>query len=121
MNGYQSGDLLTELLNGRDLAFITLLREYMQLNFDGPYLNIYTPPELGFSGLTIKQDDSGFYDSMFKLVGKKIIAARELSGICLMLNFEGDVFLRISIKPEDRQCAEAAMLQDGNGKQWNVW
>jgi hypothetical protein len=121
MNAHQHGDFLTELLNGRDLAFVTLLREYMQLNFDGPCLNIYTPPELGFSSLTLKQSDQGFYDSLFKLVGKRVIAAREFSGICLMLNFEGDVFLRISIKSEDRQCAEAAMLQDGNGKQWNVW
>lgn len=121
MNGRQSNDLLTELLNGRDLGSVTLIRDYIQLNFDGPYLNIYTRPELGFSGLIIKQNDSGFYDSLSKLIGKKVVSASEFPGICLMLNFEGDVFLRISVKSEDRQCAEAVMLQDGNGKQWNMW
>jgi hypothetical protein len=113
--------LLNKLVNGRELASVTFVRGYLQLNFDGPYLNIYTAPELGFSGLTIKQDDPGFYDNLCKLVGKKVVSAKEFSGVCLIVNFEGDVFLKVSLDPEKRQAAEAAMLQDGKGERWTVW
>ena len=116
-----SESLLNKLIDGRELASVTFVRGYFQLNVDGPYLNVYTTPEIGFAGSIIKSNELGFYDKLCQLVGKKILSAKEFSGICLMLNFEGDIFLRISLKPEDRQCAEAAMLQDGTGKQWNVW
>ncbi|GAB2564186.1 hypothetical protein ISP15_04930 [Dyella jejuensis] len=113
--------LLQELIELHELAFVTIMRGYLQLNFDGPYLNVYTMPEIGEDGASIKLTDMGYYDRLCRLVGKKVISAKEFPGICLILAFEGDVFLRISLKPEDRQCAEAVMLQGENGKQWMVW
>jgi hypothetical protein len=116
-----SESLLNKLINGRELASVTFVRGYLQLNFDGPYLNIYTTPEIGVAGSIIKSSELGFYDKICQLVGKKVLSTKDFSDICLMLNFESDVFLRISLKPEDRKCAEAVMLQDDNGKQWSVW
>lgn len=113
--------LLQELVDQRELAFVTILRGYLQLNFDGPYLNIYTMPEVGEAGLTIRPAEPGYYDSLCGLVGKRVVSTREFPGICLILTFERDTFLRVSLKPEDRQCAEAAMLQDEKGERWLVW
>jgi hypothetical protein len=113
--------LLQELIELRELAFVTILRGYLQLHFDGPYLNIYKLPDIVEAGVSIKPGELGYYDRLCKLVGKKVASTKEFPGICLILSFEGDTFLRISLKPEDRQCAEAVMLQDGNGKQWMVW
>jgi hypothetical protein len=64
--------LLQELIELRELAFVTILRSYLQLNFDGPYLNIYTLPDIGEAGVSIKPGELGYYDRLCKLVGKRL-------------------------------------------------
>jgi hypothetical protein len=116
-----NNSLLNKLIDQRELASITFVRGYLQLNFDGPRLDVYQMPEIGYAGSMTKANQIGYYDNLCKLVGKKVASVKEFPGVCLMLTFEDETFLRISLKPEDRVCAEAAMLQDIGGKQWTVW
>lgn len=113
--------LLASLLVGKELDYITILRGYVQFNFDKPFINAYQMPRICISGQELGIGDAGYYDRLCGMIGSRVVSVHEVPGISLALNFTGDMSIRISLRPEDRACAEVLMLQDGEGKRWNVW
>ena len=104
-----------------ELVGITFIRGYIQFLFDGPVLNTYTLPLIKIGNKIINSTDFGYYDTLCSLISEKITLAYENEREeRITIKFEGDIELLVSLKSNDRNCAEAAMLQleDGN---WNVW
>ena len=70
---------------------------------------------------TLKSDMTGYRDALCGQIGKTVAFVREEHNDQLALLFEDGTTISISLKDEDRVCAEAAMLQADSGKHWNVW
>jgi len=121
MNFDNSRESLLSLLTGRELSAITFVRDYLQLQFDGPFINAYVWPLIRMPEKKIDFGAPGYRDALCGQIGKTVIAAREEPEIKLAIDFDNAVVFEISLKREDRITEEAAMFQDGTGKRWNVW
>ncbi len=111
-----------ELIENLELAGITFIRDYIQFLFDGPLLNTYTLPFIKNQNKTFTSTDYGYYDTLCSLIGKKIIFAYEdHEDEKIAIKFENDVELFVSLKLEDRECVEAAMLRIEPEGTWEVW
>ncbi len=113
---------ILKFLETLELVGIAFIRDYIQFLFDGPVLNTYTLPLIKIESKIIMSTDFGYYDTLCRLIGKKIISAYEdEKEEKITIKFESDVELFVSLKPEDRNCAEAVMLQLETEGKWNVW
>ena len=61
----------------------------------------------------------GYYDTLCYLIGKRVLFAYENENR-IIIRFENDTELIISLNEEDRQCAEAIMIQMHEGE-WEIW
>lgn len=58
-------------LIGCELASIELVRDYLQLRFDGPCLTLYDFPVLD-EGIVRRRDAPGYLDALAALIGKTV-------------------------------------------------
>ena len=113
---------MLKLLENLELAGITFIRDYIQFLFDGPVLNTYTLPQIKIDNDIISKFQSGYYDMLCSLIGKRIIYANEdKKENKIVIRFEENISLTVSLRLDDRQCAEAVMLQMEQGMEWNIW
>jgi hypothetical protein len=108
-------------LQDHELAGITFIRGYAQFLFEGPVLNAYTLPNVITSETIFTPQTIGYRDALCEQIGEKVTTAREEPGHKLAIQFSNKTSIEISLKDEDRVCAEAAMLQVDSGKRWNAW
>lgn len=113
---------ILKFLERLELVGITFIRDYIQFLFDGPVLNTYTLPLIKIENKIITSTDFGYYDTLCSLINKKILLANEdEKEEKIIIKFEGDVEFFVSLKSEDRNCVEAAMLQLEADDEWNIW
>lgn len=113
---------ILESLENLELAGITFIKDYIQFLFDGPIFNAYTLPQIRVKNETITSTDLGYRDTLCSLINKKVISAYEdEKEEKIMIGFENDTVISVSLKDEDRACAEAAMLQLETTGEWNIW
>ena len=113
---------ILKFLETLELVGITFIRDYIQFLFDGPVLNTYTLPLIKIENKIITSTDFGYYDTLCSLIYKKILLANEdEKEEKIIIKFEGDVEFFVSLKSEDRNCVEAAMLQLEADDEWNIW
>ena len=119
MEQHNKVQILRFLIN-LELIGITFIRDYMQFLFEDPLLNIYTLPQVKVLNRVFQFNQEGYYDTLCSLIGKSVIDACE-DDENLIIRFEGDVELKISLKLEDRVTVEAAMLRLETEGQWTIW
>lgn len=113
---------ILKFLETLELIGITFIRDYIQFLFDGPVLNTYTLPLIKIGNKIITSTDFGYYDTLCSLINKKILSAYEdEKEERITIKFEGDIEFFVSLKSEDRNCVEAAMLQLETDGEWNIW
>ena len=113
---------ILKFLETLELVGITFIRDYIQFLFDGPVLNTYTLPLIKIENKIITSTDFGYYDTLCSLLNKKILSAYEdEKEEKIVIHFESDIELFVSLKAEDRNGVEAAMLQLETDGEWNVW
>jgi len=79
-------------------------------------------PKIKVKSKIITSKDFGYYDTLCMLMGEKISSAYEdEKEEIITIRFETETELFVSLKSEDRNCAEAVMLQLETGGKWNVW
>ena len=107
------------LLEGHELSAVTFVRDYIQLHFDGPFLNVYVWPVIKSQSNELRRSQSGFLDALCAQIGQAVVstALNELKH--LELHFENETTISISLRPQDSVKGEAVMFQDGTGKIWN--
>ena len=122
-----SDTTLLKVLENCELAGITFIRGYIQFAFEGsgvsPGLNTYTLPQIRAESKIITHGQYGYCDTLCSLIDKHVISAYE-DEEKIVLVFENNAEVTVSLKQEDRECAEAAMLQvmqDGKYGEWTVW
>ena len=109
-------------LENLELAGITFIRGYIQFLFDGPVLNTYTLPQIKTGNKELTFMEYGYYDTLCSLIGKRVLSAYEdKKENRIVIQFESGIELVVSLKLEDRKCAEAVMLQINQEKKWDIW
>jgi alpha-galactosidase len=113
---------ILKLLENQELIGITFIQDYIQFLFDDSGLNTYTLPHIKIQDKIVASTDFGYCDNLCSLINKKVISAYEdKKEEKIRLKFESDIEIFVSLRAEDRICAEAAMLQIEGGRKWNVW
>jgi hypothetical protein len=121
MNQNETKKPVLACLIKRDLAGITFIRDYIQFLFDGPVFNTYTLPSVKTNEGIFDQKTPGYRDALCGLIGKIVTATHEEPKVKISIQFVDGASIEVSLKEEDRVCAEAAILQSGSAKDWNVW
>lgn len=116
----QNQSILRHLENA-ELIGITFIKAYIQFIFEGATLNTYTLPKIQTSNKTFFYTEPGYYDTLYSLIGKRILSATEEKEKKIKMKFENGIVLSVSLKMEDRVCVEAVILQVESEGEWNVW
>jgi hypothetical protein len=116
----QSDSLLHALI-GEDLASVVFVRDYLQLDFDGPRLSLYVWPQVTFGSTIRVMGDPGYRDALCDLIGHPVVQARESAATGLVLYFDAGA---VTIKPTLTEVVgpEIAMLGGFTDRvDWMVW
>ena len=113
---------MLKFLENLELAGITFIRDYIQFIFDDAGLDTYTLPQIRVENKIITHVQYGYCDTLCLLIDKCILSAYEnKKENKIVIQFENNMELTISLNLEDRQCAEAAMLRIGQEGKCEVW
>jgi hypothetical protein len=119
MGNNQQNESLSDLKNRR-LGAVTFVQDYLRLDFDGPRLTAYLCPTIKTKTVELNLSTAGYRDALCRQIGKKVNDAYKVRGEKLVIQFEDQVVLEISLREEDQVGPEAAMLVDAN-ERISVW
>lgn len=110
------------ILETRELSGVTFVRDYLQLQFDGPWLNVYVWPRILTQSGAMEPETQSYRDALCALIGKSVEEAVEEPKTRLSVRFSDNSVLEISLRQGDRSTPEAAMLQEGTvGGHWTTF
>ena len=114
-------EALAKSFDGRQLASIEFVWDYLQFRFDGPCITVYTEPRLVLKGSEVRADSPDFKNALCALIGNTIIkSSLDLDSRSLKLMFDGDRVLMISFRDEDYRGPEAINIVDVDRQQWII-
>lgn len=116
---YVPNELLGRLV-GLNLATVVFLRWYLQLTFDGPYLNCEVWPTVDLGSGELGYGELGYRDALCSLLGQAVVATREATGLGLVVEFETGA-IRIHPSRDDLEGPEIALLGGFDDKSWMCW
>lgn len=105
----------------RELAAVTFVRDYVQLQFDGPTITAVTLPSVCNSGKVFASGSPGWRDQLCGRIGKRVSRAIARAGVCLQIDFIDGSSIAISLRPEDTRGAESAIFDDRETKTLATW
>jgi hypothetical protein len=111
---------ILEQLKGRELSAVTFVRDYLQLHFDGPFLNVFVWPQIKIDGTMYCLDSVGYRDALCTQIGKIVGGAVVQAGTQVSLFFADGSIIQISLLSRDRQGPEALLFQGEDGS-FGVW
>jgi hypothetical protein len=117
--GYVPNELLSRL-TGRNLNSVVFLKWYLQLTFDGPYLNCDVWPKVNVGAGEIEFGQPGYRDAICSLLACPVLATHEETGVGLVLEFEAGT-LRIHPTREELDGPEIALLAGFDDRAWMCW
>ncbi len=106
-------------LVGKDLESAWFVRDYVQLRFDSPPLNLYVWPRIHCAGAVLKRDDLGYADALVGLIDAHLISVDELLDFGLVLDFDTDVRVTVPLDGTDLVGPEVAEFAGPDG--FMVW
>jgi len=109
---------LFDQLRGEQLSAVTFVQDYLQLWFDGPGINVTSRLEVASHGQSIVSWEPGFRDLLCAQIAKIVQQVRFESGKSLTITFEDRSELSISLRPEDRDVAEAFFAHGFKDHEW---
>jgi hypothetical protein len=104
---------------GEDLVSVSFVRDWAQLHFGGPPLNLYVWPRLHHGSTLLQRKDSGYADTLISLINARVTAVDELLDLGLALDFDTDVRLTIPLDGTDATGPEIAEFAGPDGHM--VW
>lgn len=116
----QAEILTLEQLKGRDLSAVTFVRDYLQLQFDGPFLNVFVWPRILVSAKTFSFGMPEYRDVLCAQIGKAVGGVAVKADLNFCLYFTDGSIIEISLRPELRKGPESVVFQDGAGG-FGVW
>jgi hypothetical protein len=101
-------------LVGKRMNSVVLILDYTQFAFDGAGLTAVTSPVVEAGSHKLQWKEPGYFDTLCRLAGK-VVTSAEIVPEFLALGFEEGSTLRISLRDEDYEAAEAVLFKDDSG------
>jgi hypothetical protein len=109
---------LFEELRGEQLSAVTFVRDYLQLWFDGPGVNVTSPLTVRTPVSTITSCEPGFRDLLCGQIAKIVVRVERRSGEALVIGFEDGSEMSISLRKEEYRAAEAYYAHGFKNNAW---
>ncbi|MFG2044964.1 hypothetical protein [Dactylosporangium sp. NPDC048998] len=114
-------DSLLAALIGEELASVIFIRDYVELDFDGPRLSVYVWPRVAVGTDIRRISDPGYRDALCALIGHTVTSSTESGEVGLVIDF-GPGSVEIKPRPSEVERPEIAMLRGfADGPEWMVW
>src|ERR1051325_5751192 len=104
-----------QVLENLDLSSVEFVRDYVQLHFDGPCLTINAMFAVYVNGERSRKGELLFRNALCDRIGKVISKAFTIPNDEILLRFNDDSEIRISLKADDQVSPEAAVLRLPSG------
>lgn len=111
MAGTLASDIQT--LVGRQLGAVTFVQDYWQLAFDGPVLTIFTRTTIQSPESSVSIDHPNFRNQLCGCIGKIVRSADFNEDQCLVLGFDNEIKIEISVHQCDYVGPEALIFDNG--------
>ena len=96
------------LLIGQELDTVSFVRDYVELRIDYSVIRAMTDPTGSVDGVAWSFPRPGAADRLREYIGRTLLAAELETDDHILLTFEGDATIEISLRQEDRTGPEAA-------------
>lgn len=104
---------------GEELSSVEFVRDYLQLRFDSPPLNLYTWPSVHRpAGEVLDRGAKGYLEAIVELIGRRVLSSDEFLDLGLVLDFEGGTQLAVPLSKSLEGVAEAV---DFHGEPGRIW
>lgn len=111
---------LFEQLRGQQLSSVTFVKDYLQLWFDGPGINVTNPLTVMTPVQTITSWSPGFRDLLCEQIAKVVSNVERRSGEALAISFEDGSAMSISLRAQDYRSPEAYHAHGFRNNAWHV-
>jgi len=108
-------------LEGKELAEVVFVRDYVQLGFDGPGLTLLTAPTVKTKNATARFPEPGSRDLLCSLIGVKVARVLNDDPLVLRLVFENESALSIPLDDESRVGPELMHFHPEDGGPTEIW
>ncbi|MFE3193695.1 hypothetical protein ACFXHA_32165 [Nocardia sp. NPDC059240] len=105
---------------GLELASVVFVRNYVQLDFDGPRLTCFVWPTVEIGGAARSLGDSGYRDALCAFISQTVTSVDEAVGTGLVLRFALGA-VTIDPTPDEVEGPEIAMLAGFPDEAWDLW
>ena len=110
-------ELLWELV-GREMSSVEFVRDYLQLRFDGPTINVYTPTTVVAGEERATTWDTHVRNLLCAQISKAVSSVSVEPAEALTLVFVDASVIRISLREQDYRCTEAVYYHGFSNGQW---
>ena len=99
-------------LRDTQLASVSFVQDYLQLDFDGPLLTLYVWPDVADAdGISIAYGEPGYRDALCSIIGETVTTPELNEGRSMTVEFENGTVLALSLRDEDIDVAEAGSFR----------
>ncbi|MBG0825956.1 hypothetical protein HS048_35380 [Planomonospora sp. ID91781] len=114
-------DSLLSALIGQELGSVVFVRDYVQLDFDGPRFTLFVWPQVSLDSAVRVMGDPGYRDALCALIGHTVLATTENPEAGLVVDF-GRGSVTVKPQPAHLEGPEIAMLSGFTDREdWMVW
>lgn len=113
-------DSLLARLIGLELASVVFVRDYVQLDFDGPRLTCFVWPTVEVGGATSSFGAAGYRDALCAFISQTVLSTDEAVGTGLVLRFAIGA-VTVHPTPGELEGPEIAMLSGFSDQAWDLW
>jgi hypothetical protein len=94
-------------LEGEQLSAVTFVQDYLQLHFDGPCINVYTPMRVEAGTTIVRSGDHQFRHALCEQIAKIVQSVTFQDHEALTITFRDVSRISISLREEDHSGPEA--------------
>jgi hypothetical protein len=109
-----------EELKGRELSAVTFVQDYLQLQFDELFLNMFVWPRVMAPAASVSFGMLGYRDELCAQIGKTVGGVAVETGRNFQIFLTDGCMIEVSLLPGARTGPEAVVFQDGKGG-FSVW
>ena len=107
-----------QLIIGEELSAVVFVRDYVQLQFDGPGLTAINDPTVVVGGRAYTTTTAGYRDALCGQIGHSVVSAEVASDMEITIEFDDGSTISISLREQDYLYGpEAAVFHHGK----NTW
>lgn len=107
--------IIRQQIVGTDLSAVTFVRDYVQLDFDGPKFNVLTPITVASSNARCVSNDDQFRNLLCGQIGKAVSDVIVEVAKSLLTEFDDGSAISVSLKEKDHSGPEAINFYGRDG------